>query len=242
MPDESISLIVTDPPYGVRYHSNYYKDGNPFDTVSGDDRQSVPRVLREFSRILKPGGAAYVFTRWDVYPDWIPHFVGMKIKNILVWVKNNHSAGDLKGDYGRKYELILYVVKGRHMLRGKRLTNILEFPRISHTKMFHPVQKPTALVETLIEKSSDEGDIIFDPFVGTGTTIEAAINQRRRYIACDVDPAMCATARDRLGIPLIGSLPEVIPDVFDPIDSIEHPRGLDPDECRELSRLFREKQ
>ena len=239
--DGGVDLIVTDPPYGVRYHSNYHKGGNPHDTVAGDDRKVVPRVLREFARVLKPGGAAYIFTRWDVYPDWTPHLPGLKVKNLLVWVKNNHSAGDLKGDYGRKYELILFAVKGRHLLRGQRPINVLEFPRIDHTKVLHPVQKPVELVEFLMEKSSDAGDLVFDPFVGTGTTVQAAMNLERRFLACDVDPAMCVTARDRLGVPLVGELPVEVPDVLDPIDNVEHPRGLDPDECRELTRLLKER-
>lgn len=88
--DNSVDLIVTDPPYGINYHSHYYKNGNPHTPIVNDDTLFLP--LDELWRILKPTGAMFVF-----FSHKNP-LVDKRIKNTIIWVKNNWSAGDLFGD------------------------------------------------------------------------------------------------------------------------------------------------
>jgi site-specific DNA-methyltransferase (adenine-specific) len=93
--------------------------------------------------------------------------------------------GDLKGDYAPKYEMILFATKGRRLLNGGRDPNIFTFARTGNK--LHPTQKPTELISYLLRKSSDEKEIIYDPFIGSGTTAEAATLNNRKYIGSEID-------------------------------------------------------
>lgn len=110
-----------------------------------------------------------------------------KIKNIIVWEKNNWTAGDLQAQYGQQYEFIILANKGRAKIRGKRLTDIWKFNRVSGNKQLHQNQKPLDLIEQCILKHSDEHDIVFDGFVGSGTTPVACVSTHRHYIGYEID-------------------------------------------------------
>jgi site-specific DNA-methyltransferase (adenine-specific) len=232
--DGSIPLIAADPPYGIGYHSNYYRGRNPHAPITNDWNfsQIVP-FLREAARVLTDGGAMYLFCRWDVSPLWMPHIAaaGLKVKTKIVWVKDNWSAGDLRGSFGNQYEEILFVVKGRHKIRGHRWPNVWEFPRVPPSRLLCQGQKPVELLERAIEASSDEGDVVLDPFCGSGSTGEAAANTGRRYILADIDPRMVRVARQRLGhptepVPEEAPLPQWQPPPPDPATWGVHPEEL----------------
>lgn len=216
----SVPLIVADPPYGIGYHSNHYKDKNPHAPVANDWNFQPGRFFAECERVLKGGGAMYVFCRWDVTPLWLPHLngSGLKLKTVIAWVKDNWSAGDLEGCFGNQYEHILFVTKGRHKLRGRRWSNVWEFPRVSHKVMVHPTQKPVPLLERAIASSSDPGDLVVDAFAGSGSTGEAARRLGRPSMLIDVDPKMIRVAASRLGIEC-------------PVAHVGRPDDL-PGECR----------
>ena len=201
-PSSSVRLVVTDPPYGVGYHSNHYKDRNPHAPITNDWNFQIGQFFQECSRVLVDGGAAYVFCRWDVYPIWAPYIAPakLKLKTAIVWLKDNWSAGDLRGSFGNQYELILFLAKGRHEIRGKRWPNVWSFPRVSHTKLLHPAQKPVELLERAILASSDAGDVVADPMCGSGSTGEACRLTNRQFLLADCDPAAVSIAANRLGL------------------------------------------
>lgn len=201
---DSIPLIIADPPYGIGYHSGHYKDKNPHAPVACDWNFQIGGFIQQCERVLKDGGALYLFSRWDVYPLWLPSITtsGLKLKTKIVWLKNNWSAGDLFGSFGNQYEEILFIVKGRHKIRGRRWSNVWEFDRIPPTQMLVPTQKPVPLLKRAILASSDEGDLIIDPFAGSGSTGKAAQLTNRHYLLGDIDPKMVNIARKRLGLPL----------------------------------------
>jgi DNA modification methylase len=204
--NNSAPLIIADTPYGIGYHSNHYKGKNPHAPVTNDWNFQIGSFLRECQRVLVGGGALYLFSRWDVYPLWLPAIKtheALTLKTKIVWVKNNWSAGDLEGCFGNQYEEILFIVKGRHLLRGKRWPNIWPFDRVPSTQLLHPTQKPTPLLQRAIEASSDPGDLVIDPFAGSGSTGEAAKLSGRSFLLGDIDPKMVNIARVRLGLPLL---------------------------------------
>ena len=183
--DESIELIVTDPPYGMSFRSNHRSDR--YDSIHWDDDLDwLDDWTEEAYRILGKDSHMYMFCsfhRVDRFKVSIEkHFV---LKNILIWEKNNTSMGDLLGDYAPKYEMILFATKGRRLLNGGRDPNIFTFARTGNK--LHPTQKPVELISYLIGKSSDEGDIVYDPFMGSGTTAEAATVANRKYIGSEID-------------------------------------------------------
>ncbi len=203
-PNGSINLVLADPPYGVGYHSNHYKGRNPHSPITHDWNFQIGRFLQECSRVLIEGGAAYVFCRWDVYPIWAPYIApaGLKLKSLIVWLKDNWSAGDLEGAFGNQTEFILFMAKGRHKLRGKRWSNVWPFPRVGHTRMLHPTQKPVELLARAILASSDEGAIVADPMCGSGSTGAACLKTNRRFLLSDCDPKMVVLSSQRLGVPV----------------------------------------
>ena len=119
-------------------------------------------------------------------------------KNILVWNKNNHGTGDLKGSYAPKHEFILFGHKGRTLLREKRIADVIDCPKISSNKLTHPTEKPQDLLEIFIKQSSDVGSIIFDGFMGTGSCGIAAKKLNRNFIGIELDEKYFNIAKNRL--------------------------------------------
>src|SRR5690625_5680060 len=99
--------------------------------------------------------------------------------------------GDLQGAYAGQYEVILFAQKGRRILNEvdgkKRHPDVLEFDRIPSTRLRHSHEKPEDLIEFLIRKSSNEGEIILDPFAGSGTTAAVAKRLGRSFITIELD-------------------------------------------------------
>ena len=107
-------------------------------------------------------------------------------KSLLVWVKNNHGSGDLKGDYAPQTEYIIYANgNGKRKLNGKRVCNVLNFKKTKN--QLHPTEKPVDLLQFLIEKSTKEGETVLDCFAGSGSTGLAAKNCNRKYVLIEKD-------------------------------------------------------
>ena len=122
------------------------------------------------------------------------HFV---LKNILIWVKNNWSAGDLKGAYAKQTEFILYAVKGRHILNGARDTDTLYYNRVVGNMQLHQNQKPVDLCKYLINKSSNENDTVLDCFMGSGSTGVACLQTNRNFIGIELEEKYYNIAKKR---------------------------------------------
>lgn len=187
--DESVDLVLTDPPYGMDYQSSWRTATKQFEKIQGDiDTAWFVPFAQEIYRVLKNDRHAYIFCNdyaISTFRDELEK-IGFTNKRTLVWVKNNHTSGDLEGDYGNKTEFILYVQKGRRLLNGRRETNVLEYDRVACD--LHPTQKPVDLCEFLIDKSTQEGETVLDPFCGSGSVLEASKGLKRGYIGVELNP------------------------------------------------------
>ena len=195
-----VSLIVTDPPYGIDYKSNKRVKKN-FDKILNDNDISklIPEYFKECYRVLKKDGAIYVFCSWHNIDFFKIEFEKyFTLKNIIVWNKNNHGAGDLKGSYAPKYELILYGYKNRKTLNGTRVADVLEYDKIPGNKLTHPTEKPLDLLKLFIHKSSNLGDIVFDGFMGTGSCCLACKELDRKFIGIELDDKYFDIACNRI--------------------------------------------
>ena len=185
MENKFIDLIVTDPPYGMNFRSNHRAER--YGNIHWDDNLDwVNDFCAEANRVLKGNSHLYMFCSFhnvDIFKQALERY--FTIKNILIWEKNNTSMGDLKGDYAPKYEMILFATKGRRLLNGGRDPNMVKFARTGNK--LHPTQKPVELISYLVNKSSKENDIVYDPFMGSGTTAEAAYDSNRNYIGSEID-------------------------------------------------------
>jgi len=244
--EKSVKLIVTDPPYGIAYHSGYYKEKNPHAPVTRDWNFQIHELYHAADRVLADCGAMYLFSRWDVYPIWFASLPPtLKLKNAIVWMKDNWSAGDLEGNFGNQYELLLFITRKGHKIRGKRWSNIWQFPRVPAKKLRIATEKPVGLLERAIIASSDKGDVVVDPYCGSGSTGEAAIKCGRRFLLGDLDMQMVQLASKRLGLPFkeSGIIPLRPP--IDPIMKVEPPElhlwGIHPEDLIEILAIEKRK-
>ena len=201
--NESIDLIVTDPPYLIKYKTNHRKNKDHdfcSEILNDDNEQLIIDYIRECYRILKNNTAMYMFCNCDKVDFFKQELenAGFKIKNMIIWVKNNWTAGDLKAQFGKQYEIIFLVNKGRKCFNGKRITDVWMFDKISGKKQLHQNQKPVDLLKQCILKHSDENDIVFDGFMGSGSTGVACIETNRKFIGVELDKKYFEIAKERI--------------------------------------------
>lgn len=196
-PDKSFDLVLTDPPYGMDYQSSRRTD--KYEKIAGDvTLEWIRPFLSEAFRVLKENSHIYLFCNDYAISDFRneAELAGFTPKRTMVWVKNNHTSGDLEGDYGNKTEFIMFAHKGRRELNGNRDTNVIEEKR--QATDFHPTQKPVELMKYLINKSSNEGQTILDPFGGSCTTLVAAEELGRKCICIEKEEKYVNIGRERL--------------------------------------------
>jgi DNA modification methylase len=199
MPDKSVDLCITDPPYGINFQSSRKIETDRFAILEGDGEVNTA-FLSEVYRLLKDGCAAYIFTRWDVYPQWLAAItsVGLEVKNCIIWDRVVHGLGDLEGSYAPQYDMIIFATKGRHILKGNRPKDVIKVQRIDAEKLLHPTQKPVGLIWQLLRASSSPGELVLDPYMGSGTTAVACKQLGRSFIGMEIDPTFCKVAENRL--------------------------------------------
>ena len=183
--NNTVDLVVTDPPYGMDYQSNRRKEVHK--SIQNDTNLDwLGGWVKELKRVCKQEAHLYIFCSWH-HIDKFKQEVGalFNIKNILIWEKNNHGSGDLLGDYAPKYEMILFCSNGEKKLKGGRDSNILKANKTNNEN--HPTQKPTELISYLIEKSSNKGDLVLDTFAGSCTTAIASRQKDRSCICFEID-------------------------------------------------------
>lgn len=196
IPDESVDMILTDPPYGMAFQSGYRT--SRYEKIKGDQSLDwLDDFIDEIFRVSKNNTANYMFCSFhhiDIFKQAIEK--RFKVKNIITWVKNNTSMGDLKGDFAPKTEFIIFFQKGRRLINGKRDSNVFEYNKTRNE--FHPTQKPVDMIEYMISKFSDEGNTILDPFMGSGTTGIACQNLNRDFVGMELDENYFKIAKERI--------------------------------------------
>lgn len=182
---ERVDLIVSDPPYGISY-----RDKNEV-VMIGDYGNPFGLALTPLHKILKDDGAIYIFTSFKYLGDWLYRFQSyFKMQNLLIWAKERSSGMYMGANYGFSYEMIFFGTKGLHKLRGAE-DDVLGYRRVNARKRNHPTQKPIDLIKRLIELSSDEGGLILDPFAGSGVSLIAAKQLRRKAIGIELSEDHC---------------------------------------------------
>ena len=187
MKGEKADMVFTDPPYGMNFQSNFKTE--KFNKIENDDKiLDIAPVIWEF---LKDNCAAYVFTRWDVYPKWFEQFLSFNIKNCITWIKGGGGLGDLKHSYSPNHEFAIVAHKGNAKLRGKREKDSWEIGRDDVNSYVHPTQKPVGVSEFAMINHSDSGQIILDLFLGSGSTLIACEKTNRKCYGMELDEHYC---------------------------------------------------
>lgn len=200
IPDKSVDLIVTDPPYGISYASARIKDKNRRLGGILNDNKPLVEFIPNALRLMKDCGAMFIFVRWDTQQKFIDEVerCGGRVKSVLIWDKGTHGMGDLKASYGSRYESILFVPGRAFKFPGKRPQDIIPVAKVPPVKLRHPNEKPVELIEKLILDTTDPGAVVLDTFMGSGSTGVACVNTGRRFIGIELDPHYYAIARERI--------------------------------------------
>lgn len=202
---QKINLICTDPPYGVavaeskRNFRTLSKDKD----IAGDQLQSNDEYLKftqNWLEAIKPHlatkNAAYIFNAdkmiWPLHAGLVDS--GFKFAQLLVWMKQQSVIGRL--DYAPQHELILYAWYGTHAFRRSKDKSVIFYPR-PHSSKLHPTMKPVGLITRLILNSTQINDTVFDGFLGSGTTLLACEQIKRRCFGVELDPEYCKTIIER---------------------------------------------
>lgn len=195
IPNDSIDLIVTDPPYflgmthnGQKGSFNDLKICEPF----------FDGLFAEFVRVLKVTGKIYFFTDWRGYAFYYPIFSKhIPARNLIVWDKKS-GAGNC---YNFSHEFIIYGTLKPYNQGGSNVWRETAFSsgaKKTNGEKVHPTQKPVELIERIIKDGSDVGAVVLDPFMGSGTTGVACVNTNRKFIGIELDEQYFEIAKQRI--------------------------------------------
>lgn len=166
-----VGAVVTDPPYGMAFVSGYRAEKHDAIHNDQDDR------LLKWACDLPATHSKYIFCRWDNLKA-VP-----KPKSMVTWVKNNWSMGDLEREHARQTEVCLFYPGKNHFFPGKRPTDVVMAARTGNTN--HPTEKPVELMSQVVKWTDG---VVFDPFMGSGTTGVAAARLGRKFIGIEIEP------------------------------------------------------
>lgn len=186
----SVDFVLTDPPYLAHYRS---RDGR---TVANDsDATWLKPAFAEIFRVLRRDSFCISFYGWHQADKFIAAWreAGFRLAGHLTFTKRYPSAERF---LQYQHENAYLLAKGNPPQPTQRIPDVLEW-KYSGNK-FHPTQKPLCVLNPLIQCFSRSGDLMLDPFCGSGSTLLAAKLEGRRFIGIELDTAYCAIARDRL--------------------------------------------
>lgn len=210
---KSIDLILIDPPYEISRETNF-QNGELTGTDTDRFRISMDfgdwdknftnleEVFKQGYRILKDGGTMICFYDLWKIETIKRYYENNKFKQIrfIEWLKTNPVPINSKINYlsNAREVAVLGIKKSKPTFNSSYDNGLYQYP-ICHDKgRFHPTQKPLELIKELIIKHSNEGDIVLDCFSGSGTTGVAAIQTKRQFIGCEINPKYYEQSKKRI--------------------------------------------
>ena len=214
LPAESLDLLITDPAYeslekhraiGTTTRLKHSKSSsNDWFTIFPNAR--FAELFEQVYRVLKRDSHFYLLcdaeTMFVAKPE--AERAGFKFWKPLVWDKRSIGMGY---HYRARYELILFFEKGKRRLNDLGIADIIAVPRI---RGGYPAEKPTEVAEVLIGQSSEKGDVVADPFMGSGSVGVAAARLGRRFLGNDLNPEAVVIAAQRLREFGVGRVPAAV--------------------------------
>ena len=196
---QPVDLVLTDPPYGIDYQSNMRVVSEKFDRIANDNNSQRFEIYQILPNVLKDNTAGIFFCSFKNYAyDYLELSKYFDIKNCIVWNKGGGGIGDLAHSLLTDYELAIVAHKGKAQIRGKRDGSVWSVGKVFSGSMLHPTEKPVDICVMAINKFSDTGNLVLDPFMGSGTTLRAAKDQGRRAIGIEIEEKYCEIAAKRL--------------------------------------------
>ena len=207
--DNTIDLIVTDPPYKVTQKGNkgtmggmIAKEINAKGKAFLHNDINIKDYINELFRVLKPNSHCYLMTNHVNLQEFLNETIkaGFHFTKCLIWNKQNKIANQY---YMSQFEYILFLRKGKAKpINNSGCSDILSIPN-KKTKInnvnIHDTEKPVNLMKILIENSSNENDLVLDLFMGSGSTGLACKMSKRNFIGVEIDKRYFNIAKERIG-------------------------------------------
>lgn len=210
-----VDLIIADPPYIISRESNFHtmkdrknaRTGTSFGKWDQDQEFDNTAWIREAYATLKKGGSLVAFNDFKKVSEIIAIAIelGFVYKDVLVWEKSNPMPRNRDRRYVPSLEMMVWFVKPGEKWTFNRGDTTYKTPVLKYAsesggafKRIHPTQKPVKLIEALIKVHSNKGDVILDPFMGSGATAIAALNTSRQFIGFEVDSHYHHLASERI--------------------------------------------
>jgi DNA modification methylase len=181
---DKVDAVITNPPYGMDFQSNHRLEKHL--KIANDKNADVANAVIAWA-LENTTHSVYAFGRWDNLYDY------PKPKSLITWVKNNWSMGDLKHEHARQTEVAFFYAMENHFFPKERPTDVIEWARTQNAN--HPTEKPVGLMTKFVEWTDG---LIFDPFMGSGTTGVAAIQMGRQFIGIEREPKYFEIACKRI--------------------------------------------
>ncbi|MBC6408686.1 MAG: site-specific DNA-methyltransferase [Rhodobacteraceae bacterium] len=226
--DESIDLVIADPPYGL--NKDY---GNDSDNVSSEELLEWTRLwISSIIPKMKPSASLYIFASWKNSPEIFSMIKKRMIMiNEIIWDRKVPSMGGSTRRYSSVHDTIGFFAKDkryffdidsvripydektkkartRSIFAGKKwlelgcnpkdVWSVSRLHKIHRERENHPTQKPIEIIERMIMASCPEGGVVLDPFAGSGTTVAASVLHHRRCIAFEINPDYCKIIHKRI--------------------------------------------
>lgn len=190
-PSESVDFVLTDPPYGVNYKD---RSGRSI-ANDGDQTNWMQPAFKEIHRVLKPDSLCISFYGWTKMEDFLTawRLAGFRRVAHLTFPKRYTSSMTF---VRYMHENAFLLAKGRPNPPQHPPDDVLDFPYSGNS--LHPTQKPLAVLIPLIEAFTKKGDLVLDPFCGSGSTCAAAKILGRRYTGIELEPAYRDAAQKRI--------------------------------------------
>ncbi|MDD1378330.1 DNA methyltransferase [Metamycoplasma hyosynoviae] len=200
--------IITDPPYNISKKNNFETIGRKgIDFGLWDYGFDQITWIKEASTLLKNGGSIIIFNDWKNFGEIARTLeeLNFEIKDLIRWIKNNPMPRNIDRRYVTDYELAIWAVKGEEKWTFNRPSNSkyqrpeFVYPIVPKSEnKIHPTQKNVSLLEQLIKIHTNKNDLIFDPFMGSGSTCIAALKEGRRFMGCEISKEYFEKAERRI--------------------------------------------
>ena len=211
VPDGSVDLIVTDPPFAIDFRAqrlNYNRTGSNvlegYHEIPEEEYGEFTRQwIAEAARVLAPDGSMYIFSGWNRLRDILEGIdsAGFTTINHLIW---KYQFGVFtKKKYVTSHYHILFVVRDPKCYTFNKVDHYPEDVWVINREYWKgrkktPTKLPAELVKKILSYSSDPGDLVLDPFLGSGTVAFVAQQEGRRFLGFEVVPEYCAFAKESL--------------------------------------------
>ncbi len=210
----SVDLVLTDPPYIISKPSGFKSvvtgerrfavstEHGEWDKEENFSLEDLRDSVKEYYRVLKKHGTAIVFCDLWKITDMkrIMEEAGFKQIRFIEWIKTNPVPLNSSRNYltNAREVALLGVKVSKPTFHSSYDNGIYQFPICHEKGRFHPTQKPLMLMHHLIEKHSDDNDVVLDTFAGAATTLVAAKKLNRQYVGCELDKEFFDKAEERL--------------------------------------------